>query len=243
MKLEVWAEIKPSPNRGKIVETARAIKDFVDYIDVPEAPMGIPKAHSIAVAAVIRYEVGVKCIANIRLLDINTNGLISLAGAALLLGLEGIVLLRGDPPAYGKPVMDIGTEDAIRILKSNRRLKELRIGAILSLARDYHKRLEIPADFFLVTRLWKPSQLENEAIRSFRLKGGKIIPYIVVAEKDEKKHLYLLLKGHQPVFEPAEAAEFTRKLVGLVDGVLVSAPLSSKTLVEAVKAVRDLNRQ
>ncbi len=238
--MEVWAELAPSKSRGKLVERASRLRGLVDCFNVPEAPLGRPKAHAIAVAHVVSEATGVPVVANLRLLDVNANGLVSLANAARLLGLRGLVLLRGDPPAYGRPVKDVGTEEAVRLLAGMK--LGLQLGVILSLAyppEAIASRLSLPLDFVLVTRMWKPEQLMAEPIQAARGRGVRVIPYIVVAEADQAREVYEMLKGHQPVYEPEEAGDVASSLVGVADGVLVSSPLSEKALVEAVRSVRE----
>jgi 5,10-methylenetetrahydrofolate reductase len=240
---EVWVEVPPSRKPEKLVRIARMIRGLVDAVDVPEAPMGRPSAHSIAVAHVVSREAMVPAVANIRLLDVNANALASLLGAALLLRLRGVVLLQGDPPMYGRPVGHLSTEEAVRFAREY--APALKVGVVLSLAKPPEKiaeRLKLPVDFYLATRLFKPSQLEGQ-LQEARLQGRKVIPYIVVAEGDDKRAMYEMLKGHQPVFEPAELPSFIRAISSLVDGVLVSAPTSHKTLVEALKAANEARRE
>lgn len=240
---EVWAEVEPSRSRARVLSVARSVRGLVDVVNVPEAPLGKPSAHAVAVAYVAGREAFAESVANLRLLDVNANALISLVGAAELLGLRGVVLLRGDPPRHGRPVRELSTEEAARLLK--RRGVGVQVGAILSLAKppeEQAKRLSQPIDLFLATRLWNPRQLEGP-VQEARRRGKKVIPYIVVAEADNKKLLYEMLQGHQPVYEPADVPCVAKSLIGLVDGVLVSAPLSKKTLVEALKALREAREE
>ena len=242
-QLEVWAEIPPSRRREKIASLARALRGLVDVIDVPEAPLGRPSAHAIAVAHVASVEAGAPAVANVRLLDVNANGLLSLLGAAELLGLAGVVLLQGDPPAYGEPVAQLSTEEAVLLARKTAR--RLQLGAILSLAKPQPllaERLSLPLDFLLATRLAKPSQLGG-VVQEARRSGKKIIPYIVVAEADEKSEVYKMLEGHQPVYEPSEIPGVMREIACLADGILVSAPTSHKALVEALKAARETRQE
>ncbi|BEP18391.1 methylenetetrahydrofolate reductase [Pyrofollis japonicus] len=242
--LEVWAEIAPSKNPAKIVSVARSIQGLADVVNVPEAPLGKPSAHAIAVAYLAAREAYAEAVANVRLLDINANALLSLAGAAKLLGLRGLVLLRGDPPKYGRPVNELTTEAAAKLLRGKN--IDLEIGAILSLAKPPEMlavRLSQPIDVFLATRLWKPSQLGGVVQEARLRQGKKIIPYIVVAEADNRKLLYKMLEGHQPVYEPEDVPKLLAEISKLVDGILVSAPLSEKTLREALRAAKEAREE
>ncbi len=242
--MEIWAEVSPSKNPAKVVAVARSIRGLPDVVNVPEAPLGKPSAHAIAVSYLVAREAVAHGVANIRLLDINANALLSLVGAAQLLGLRGVVLLQGDPPKYGRPVAELSTEAAVKLVKSKGLRVEL--GAILSLAKpveEQAKRLAQPMDFFLATRLWSPRQLGGVVQEARRRWGKRIIPYIVVAEADNRKLLYETLRGHQPVYEPEDLPRVMKELVGLVDGVLVSSPLSEKTLREALKAAKEAKEE
>ncbi|WP_052287747.1 hypothetical protein [Hyperthermus butylicus] len=239
--MELWAEVSPSRSRKKLSQLAGRLHGLADYIDVPDSPMGIPVAHALGVAGFLALR-GLRVVANIRLADINANALLSLAGAARLLGVQGLVLLQGDPPVYGKHVGQVSTEYGVKLLRGWEGAEGLRLGVILSLARgdeELASRLSLPVDFVLATRLWEPGQLDRPPIREARRRGIRVIPYVVVAPENRVGELAKLLSGHQPVFTVEEMLDFVLGLRGLVDGVLVSSPLSHSLLVEALRRLRE----
>ncbi len=242
--MEVWLEVAPSTNRGRVLERVSMVKEMVDAVFVPEAPLGYPRAHAIAVAHVVKEALGVRAFASLRTLDVNTNALISLLGASLVLGIDGVIVTRGDRPAFGSEVRDVGTEDAIRIARSDKRLRSLKLGVVVSLAKGYAKISErllgLDIDLALISRLWRAEQLDHEVFKEARKKGVKLYPYIVVSSEEERERLFSMLQGHQRVFLEHEVPEFVKELEDLVDGIVITAPLNFRVAIKVLESVRKI---
>lgn len=242
--MELWIEVVPSTKRERVFEKVAQVRELVDAVFVPEAPLGYPRAHAIAVAHLVKEFFGLPALASIRTRDINANALVSLLGAALILGLDGVVVTRGDPPVLGRAVEDIGTEDAIKIARSDRRLKGLKLGVIVSLAKSYarisERLLGMDIDFALVTRLWSPEQVRHEVFEKARKRGIKIVPYVVVSKESDRDRVFKMLRGHQRVFTVEEVEHLVKDLEGFVDGVVITAPAS---FVDAIQALSRASRR
>ncbi len=235
--MRIIAEVAPTRSRDRLASMMARLRGLVDAVDVPEAPLARPGAHSIAVAHMVEHHFGIDAIAHIRLIDVNWTGFESLLGAALLLGVDEVVVLQGDPPLRGNPVDQISTEEAVRFVKEKSRYSGLRVGAVASLARidaELEERMGIGADFYLVTRLSVPSQLDRPPIQEARRRGAEVYPYIVVATE---KNRDLLARSLNPqLFAPVERVPgMVEELQGLADGVLISVPLDFDGLVEALR--------
>jgi 5,10-methylenetetrahydrofolate reductase len=221
--MEIIAEVVPSRNKTAFLQKLSSLKSLVDRVDIPEAPCGRPIAHSIAACALAK-QMGLEPILHLRLADLNKTGFKSLLGGAQLLEIKYVVLLQGDPPAEGRPVGEVTTEEAVAEAKK----MGFMTGAILSLRRDYRKRLEtLGADFYLAlhaTSAWQLADL-----------NAAIYPYVIIAT--EKNTALLERLGHA-AFKPREAAEFVRGLEGLVPGVIISAPGDFPALLQFLKDAR-----
>jgi len=239
--MKIFVEVPPTSSRRRLREYAELLKGLVNAVFVPEAPLGYPKALAIVVAHIIGEAVGVPAIASIRTRDVNANALISMLGAAKLLGLYGVLITRGDPPAFGKEVSDIGTEDAIKLVRTNKRLRGLRVGVVVSLAKDLtlirERLLNLDIDFAFVTRMWSPSQVKNEVFEKARGRGVEIVPYVVVSREEDFGKVFELLRGHQRIWRPQEVPSLVEELKGLVDGVLITSPYRFETVVEVLKSL------
>ncbi len=235
-------EIPPTSSRRRVLEYAKCVEDLVDAVFVPEAPLGRPRALSIAVAHLVSEATGVPAIASVRTKDINANALVSMLGAAKLLNLHGVLITRGDPPLMGKEVGDLGTEDAIKLARADRRLRGLRLGVVVSLAKSRgmisERLLGLDIDFAFVTRMWDPEQMNDDVFSAARRRGVEIVPYVVVSRSEEAERVFELLKGHQRVWRPSEVPRLVELLEGLVDGILITSPHRFETSIEVLRSLR-----
>ena len=220
--MEIVAELTPILYREKLLARLDALTRYVERVDIPEAPGGKPSAHSIAVGALAK-QLGIEPIVHIRLLDINMTAYKSLLGGAYLLDIKYVVVLQGDPPAEGRPVGEISTEEAVAVAKK----MGFKAGALLSLRRDYKQRLKIGADFYLALHLREAEQLADLP--------PVIYPYILVKTE---KNFDLFERLGQTAVSPREALELVRKLEGLAPGVVLSVPRDFQTLLGLLQEVK-----
>ncbi|MGC9131778.1 MAG: 5,10-methylenetetrahydrofolate reductase, partial [Pyrobaculum sp.] len=125
--------------------------------------------------------------------------------------------------AEGKPVGEITTEEAVAAAKS----MGLKTGALLSLRRDYAKRLEIGADFYLALHLTEPKQLQGLP--------PVVYPYILVKTS---RNAALLEKLGQTAVTPGDALGLIRQLEGVAPGVVLSAPGDHHALLQLLEKLR-----
>jgi 5,10-methylenetetrahydrofolate reductase len=167
---------------------------------------------------------GFEPIVHIRLLDVNKTGLKSLLGGAYLLDIREVVVLQGDPPAEGRPVGDVSTEEAVAEAKKI----GLKVGALLSLKRDYRRRIEaLGADFYLALHLTDVRQLEGLP--------PVVYPYVMVKTNNNS---VLIERLKQTAVNPQKALELIRALEGVAPGVVVSVPGDFDTLLSLLNQIK-----
>ena len=221
--MELIAELTPVVDRTKLLKKLEALKPLVDKVDIPEAPGGKPTAHSLAVGALAK-QTGFEPIVHIRLLDVNKTGLKSLLGGAYVLDIKQVVVLQGDPPAEGRPVGEVSTEEAVEEAKK----LGLRAGALLSLRRDYKRRVEtIRADFYLALHLTDAKQLEGLP--------PVVYPYVIVRTSSNSA---LIERLRQTAVGPQEALTLVKALEGVAPGVVISVPGDFDALVGLLKQIK-----
>jgi 5,10-methylenetetrahydrofolate reductase len=221
--MEIIAEVTPVRDRERLLKKLEALKSLVDKIDIPEAPGGKPTAHALAVG-VLAKQMGLEPIVHIRLLDVNKTGLKSLLGGAYLLDIREVVVLQGDPPTEGRPVGDVSTEEAVAEAKKI----GLKVGALLSLRRDYKRRIEtLGADFYLALHLTDVRQLEGLP--------PVVYPYVMVKTNNNSA---LIERLKQTAVNPQKALELIRALEGVAPGVVVSVPGDFDTLLSLLNQIK-----
>ena len=221
--MEIIAEVTPVTDRGRLLKKLEALRPLVNKIDIPEAPGGKPTAHALAVG-VLAKQMGFEPIVHIRLLDVNKTGLKSLIGGAYLLDIREVVVLQGDPPAEGRPVGDVSTEEAVAEAKKI----GLKVGALLSLKRDYRRRIEaLGADFYLALHFTDVRQLEGLP--------PVVYPYVMVKTNNNS---VLIERLKQTAVDPQKALELIRALEGVAPGVVVSVPGDFDTLLSLLNQIK-----
>lgn len=221
MTLKIIAEVTPGRVHG-LRGYFPEVVELADAVDIPESPLGVPHPNSVATAAYLKAKYGCEVIPHVRLADLNKVSLLSLAYAAKAFGAYGLVILRGEGRA---PDWIGSSEEAALIIKGTKGLKDLRLGAILSLRHPPDKivkRVEGPFNFFLATRLdLRNPEGQEESLRHARSLGKEVYPYVIVATKDNREVISYV---KQPFITEGELRDAVERLEGLVDGVVVSVP-------------------
>ncbi len=234
--MEIIAELKPTKNKYKLSKTVDKLRPYVDFFDIPESPLGKPIAHSVLLASYLREVLGVEVIPHIRVQDLNKTALLSIIGGLEFLGIERVVLLRGDPTS-GNSSSKLTVEEAAFYTKKNSEFLET--GAIISLRypiADILKRISNRyLDFFLVLRA-SQYQEKLEVVRQYADRK-RIYVYIIIATEKNLPFMREIL-GDQPLHTLNEVAAFAESVKEFADGVVLSCPFDVDAIVEASKLIR-----
>ena len=107
---------------GKVLAGSRALKEAgADAINLAENPLARVRMGNLALATVIRREVGIEVIAHVTCRDRNLIGLQSELMGASLLGVSSILAVTGDPASLGEDagassVFDLNSFQLIKLL-------------------------------------------------------------------------------------------------------------------------------
>ncbi len=239
MKLIV--ELEPTRNREKLERFIGMLASMpcVWRVAVPDAPLGRPKASALLLASVLE-NAGIPSIVHMRLRDYNRLAFEQMVWGAYLAGIRYILFLRGDPPAVGRDVNEVSSEEAVRYVKSNDRLRDLKVGVYISLRfneSDIIRRVEATrADFYVMNR-FDPSLEKHGAIASLikRISGGSVYAYLITAPQRELRSLSERLSG-QTVYALEKLPEILEAYRDRgLDAALVSAPGHFQDLLEVLR--------
>ncbi len=236
--MEIIAEVEPTRSREKLESWIPPLRGLVDWIDVPESPLGVARAHSVAVAHYVEETYGIPAIAHLRTYDVNLVALRSLVGAAVLLGLKRIVLLRGDPPRSGAPCSSGLDPEAGIVEARTHGLGRLSVGLLLSARKsrsDIQRRLRSGPDFVFVLNAALPRlrEIASEARRA----GVRVYPYLIV-ETERNRYITSGMPDYTPRYKVREVLDVVKSLPGLVDGVILSVPGDYESLAIIAERLR-----
>jgi len=210
----------------KFLKHAEAVKDLVDGWNVTDSAAGIPAPSGTVVSCVLKTKYPEKIVIPIFIL--HYKGPVEVGGLALAadgIGLDGLVLTMGDVPKYGEPIKMLkSSEEAREFLRTTVRLKNLKLGCLLTARRsveDSIARVRDAWDFIFFMRLEDKSfpTLEQVAKECKRL-NKPIYTYLLV---ETPKNLETIQMIGWPVTTSIDRVEeFVARLEGLVDGVIAT---------------------
>jgi 5,10-methylenetetrahydrofolate reductase len=237
--MEVLFELEPVGSRAKLLGRVRELVDLVDWIDVPDSPMGRSRFPSPIVSCVIKnlFE-DTRVIAHLRVIDVSRVALEATLRGLELCNVERVTFVRGDVIEGSSVVRDVEPEEAVRIARSSTKVKP---GLTLSLRKSLEEiegRLRVGAEFYLVLNLNKDSVEKMEATsRVARKLNIKLYPYVVLIT-DANRDRILGVMERWKLHDFNEALELVEASNDVADGILVSSPMDFKGGLELVRRLR-----
>ncbi len=240
--MELLYEISPVRSREELLARVRALRELVDWVDVPDSPMGRPSQSSPVVSCLIKSLEGVGVIAHVRTVDLSRIALVSTVRSLAVCGVERLVFVRGDVVRGSSVVKDVEPEEAVNLVR------ELNLGVSPGLTLSLRKDVaEISgrvrgsrADFYLVLNLSRETADKLEEVsRTVRSANARLYPYLVVAKGEGYEALERLL-GEGRVLTEKGALEIAADCAHLVDGFLVSSPLDFEGGLSFLKRLRGI---
>uniref|UniRef100_A0A7J3ZK57 Methylenetetrahydrofolate reductase (NAD(P)H) n=1 Tax=Fervidicoccus fontis TaxID=683846 RepID=A0A7J3ZK57_9CREN len=229
--MRLLLEIQPSRNRDKLRRVLVRAGECFDEVFIPDSPMGYPKASTLSIAS-LAVELGLKATISIRVIDYSWTGLVNQIYGAKIVGVKGILFLRGDAPVRGSIVNDLTPEQALRLLKSDARLKDIEGGLTLSMRFPLDKILERVrenADFYVVLR---KSREKVEQVAS--VTNSKLIGYAIVVI-EENRDFVLSNFAHEDVVFINELKRHLEEWSPPLEALIISAPRAIEKTVEFVQ--------
>lgn len=218
MGLETLFELEPVKRLDELERRVERLDGLVDWVDVPDSPMGKPSISAPVISAWIRARakyLGV--IPHIRVVDHNLLAIKSITKTLALLGVNRVVYLRGDPVPDIKG--GIAPEEALGMARKY----GLSPGLIISMRRsveEISERLSRGPDFALLLNL---DTRKIDSLKQIRRghSNVRLYPYVVLRTSRNRK---VLSKVTTLTLSYDEALELVSASKPYIDGVLVSSP-------------------
>ncbi len=234
--MEIISELSPGRIHG-LKPYLPWVVELSDGVDIPESPLGIPHPNAVAVATYLKGVYGVRVFPHVRLRDLGEVGLISMAYAARILGIDALVLLQGE--GGGRSCSERTTEEAVEYVRSFKGLEELRVGGILTLkypAEKIVKRGLSSLDFFLVMRYSGALSTElKEVLERIRAAGKKLYVYVLV---ETERNREVVESIGQPFVKDVDVPAFVEDAEEFFDGAIISVPKDREGMRMLLEVVR-----
>jgi hypothetical protein len=210
----------------KFLKLAEEIAPLVDGWNVTDSAAGFPAPSGTVVSCILKSKYPDKYVVPIFIL--HYKGPVEVGGLALaadVIGLDGLAVTMGDVPKYGEPIKMLkSSEEARDFLRANVKLKNLKLGCLLTARRSVEETLERVRgawDFIYFMRLEDKSfsTLEQVAKECKRL-NKPIYAYFLVGTPKNVETVKMI---GWPVTTTMDNVEKTAaKLDGLVDGIIAT---------------------
>lgn len=210
----------------KFLKLADEINDLVDGWNVTDGAAGFPAPSGVVVSCILKHKYPEKIVVPIFI--IHYKGPVEVGGLALasdIIGLDGLIVTMGDNPKFGEPIKMLkSSEDAKEFLRTKVKLKNLKLGCLLTARRsveDNLERIRGDWDFIYFMRLEDSTfpMLEAVAKECKRL-NKPIYSYFLVSTPKNKEIMKMI--GWPATTTMDKVEETAAKLDGLVDGIIAT---------------------
>jgi hypothetical protein len=210
----------------KFLKLAEEIAPLVDGWNVTDSAAGFPAASGTVVSCILKSKYPEKYVCPIFIL--HYKGPVEVGGLALaadIIGLDGLAITMGDKPKYGEPIkMLASSEEARDFLRTSVKLKNLKLGCLLTARRSVEETIERARgawDFIYFMRLEDKSFPILEQVAAECKKMNKpIYAYFLVGTPKNGETVKMI--GWPVAATMDKVEETAAKLDGLVDGIIAT---------------------
>lgn len=209
----------------KLKERAAKVGQACDGIHLTDSVLGIPRVSPITAGFFIRnFNNKIRITASIRVRDRNLTSITQTICDAILLDLNGVLVLKGDAPPAGPTDSGLIPSDVVKQFNEQGFAK--RIDMYLSISSNpnfdkLHKKIEAQPKGF-VTQVISSIDQVTKIVDKLKPQGFKVIPCVLVSSEKNLKSAQML---------NIDWSEYGKDLVGFVKqvdkiagSVLVSSP-------------------
>ncbi|MEN2999017.1 MAG: hypothetical protein ABDH61_00305 [Acidilobaceae archaeon] len=238
--MELVFEIEPVKRRETLEDRLRRLEGIVDWIDIPDSPLGTTRFSSPLASCMSKGISSLKVLSHIRVIDVNRIALEAMLKGLSLCGVEGVVFLRGDVVDSVPVIRDVEPEEAVRTAKSLE--LPLLVGLTLSLRKspeEVEARLRAGADLYLALNLSEGNMWKLESAAKIA-RGKRVIPYLVLLTEKNREKLRPLL-GKAPLYDAEGALKLSEAIASLSNppsGLLLSSPGDFEAGLRLAEALR-----
>ena len=210
----------------KFLKLADEIKDLVDGWNVTDSAAGFPAPSGTVVSCVLKSKYPEKIIVPIFIL--HYKGPVEVGGLALaadIVGLDGLAITMGDVPKFGEPIKMLkSSEEARDFLRTNVKLKNLKLGCLLTARRSVEETIERAKgawDFIYFMRLEdKTFPILEQVAKECKRMNKPIYAYFLVGTPKNVETVKMIGWPVAATMDTVE--EKAARLDGLVDGIIAT---------------------
>src|SRR5579864_1132363 len=217
-------------------ERAAKIGQASDGIHLTYSVLGIPRVSPITAGFFIRNSNNkIRITASIRVRDRNLTSITQTICDAILLNLNGVLVLKGDAPPFGPKDSGLIPSDVIKQFNEQGFGKRIDMYLSISNSPDFekiHKKVEAQPRGF-VTQVISSIDQVTKIVDKLKPQGFKIIPCVLLSSEKNKRSAQML---------NLDWSEYSKDMIGFIkqvhkisDNVLISSPNDFVGALELLK--------
>ncbi|MGH9998882.1 MAG: 5,10-methenyltetrahydrofolate synthetase [Nitrosopumilaceae archaeon] len=227
-------ELQESVNRLK--ERAFSIRNVCHSIHVTDSVLGTPRISPITIGALIRNSNDfIELSVSVRVRDRNLTSLTQSICDAILLKLNGVLILKGDPPPAGPKDSKLVPSEVVKQFNEQGFGKKIDLFLSLPSNPDFakiHKKIEAQPRGF-VTQVVSSLEQITRIVDKLKPQGFRIIPCILLpSEKNARSAKMLNLDW---INYSNDVVGFIKEAQRVAGDVLLSSPNDFKGAFETLK--------
>jgi homocysteine S-methyltransferase len=233
--------------RGSLARVKKRIiqaSKFCDGIHLTDSVLGVPRISPITTGAMIRND-GLKLdiTASLRVRDRNITALTQSVYDAVLLGLDGLLILKGDEPPKGPKDSKLVPSDVVRHFKELGFDKNLDFFLSIPTNPDFdkiQKKIDAQPKGF-VTQVIQSTDQVFRLVDKLKPQGFRVIPCIMVPSVNNVKSAKMV--GIDFTKYEENTLDFISEIHKATKDILITSPNDFKSAIKILSKIKGLKRK
>ena len=229
---------------NKVEKRIVAASKYCNGIHLTDSVLGVPRISPITTGAIIRSN-GLKLdiTASLRVRDRNITALTQSVYDAILLGLDGLLILKGDEPPKGPKDSKLIPSDVVKHFQELGFNKNLDFFLSIPTEPDFdkiQKKIDAQPKGFVTQVIQSPEQVFR-IVDKLKPQGFKIIPVVMIPS--EKNANSAKMVGIDFAKYQDDVADFIAEIHKSAKDVLITSPNDSKSALKVLSQIKQLKRK
>ncbi|MFM7795444.1 MAG: methylenetetrahydrofolate reductase [Candidatus Nitrosotenuis sp.] len=228
----------------KVQKRIIAASKFCNGIHLTDSVLGVPRISPITTGAIIRNTgVNVDITASLRVRDRNITALTQSVYDAVLLGLDGLLILKGDEPPAGPKDSKLIPSEIVKHFTKQGFGKNLEFFLSISANPDFEKiqkKIDSEPTGFITQVIQEPSQVYR-IVDKLKPQGFKIIPCVMIPSiknANSAKMVGIEFSQYQD-----HVLDFIKEIHKSAGDILITSPNDSKAALKIFSQFKGLKRK
>jgi len=229
---------------AKVKKRITQISKICDGIHLTDSVLGIPRISPITTGAIIRNDgLQLDITASLRVRDRNITALTQSVYDAVLLGLDGLLVLKGDEPPSGPKDSKLIPSDVVKYFKGLGFGKNLDFFLSISATPNFdkiQKKIDAEPTGFVTQVIQSPEQVFR-IVDQLKPQGFKVIPCLMIPSQNNSKSAKML--GVDFARYEENVLEFISEIYKSTKDILITSPNDFDSARKVLARLKGLKRK